>query len=165
MDKYDSRLVQVVIIQEQIPPLAQRMLDGLEKYVNLDTPFHIKERTDRLKLVRDSLSNPKVTASEQVRQILEAFNIEAEYGRKLDAYEETIVIDGTEIVVNILRVRAGAMFYQTKDGRDTGYWDPDSQTWEEISGSYRAQIRDGIRMAKKKPIDMLMLPVKIGGAR
>ena len=166
MDKYDEQLVQVVIMQRLIPPLAQRMLDGLEKYVNLDTPFHIKERTDRLKLVRDSLSNPKVTASEQVRQILEAFNIEAEYGRKLDAYEETIVIDGTEIVVNILRVGRLGMFYQTKDGRDTGYWDPDTQTWEEISGSYRTQIRDGIRMAKKEaPIDMLMLPVKIGGAR
>ena len=166
MDKYDEQLVQVVIMQRQIPPLAQRMLDGLEKYVNLDTPFHIRERTDRLKLVRDSLSNPKVTASEQVRQILEAFNIEAEYGRKLDAYEETIVIDGTEIVVNILRVGRLGMFYQTKDGRDTGYWDPDTQTWEEISGSYRTQIRDGIRMAKKEaPIDMLMLPVMIGGAR
>ena len=43
MDKYDEQLVQVVIMQRQIPPLAQRMLDGLEKYVNLDTPFHIKE--------------------------------------------------------------------------------------------------------------------------
>ena len=46
MDKYDEQLVQVVIMQRQIPPLAQRMLDGLEKYVNLDTPFHIIERTD-----------------------------------------------------------------------------------------------------------------------
>ena len=91
MDKYDEQLVQVVVMQRQIPPLAQRMLEGLEKYVNLDTPFHIEERKQRLDLVRASLSNPKVTASEQVRQILEAYNIEAEYGRKLDAYDETIV--------------------------------------------------------------------------
>ena len=77
MDKYDEQLVQVVIMQRQIPPLAQRMLEGLEKYVNLDTPFHIEERRQRIDLVRSSLSNPKVTASEQVRQILEAFNIEA----------------------------------------------------------------------------------------
>ena len=166
MDQYDEQLVQVVVMQRQIPPLAQRMLEGLEKYVSLDTPFHIEERKQRLDLVRASLSNPKVTASEQVRQILEAYNIEAEYGRKLDAYDETIVLDGQEVVVNILRVGRLGMFYQTKDGRDTGYWDPDTQTWEEISGSYRTQIRDGIRMAKKEaPIDMLMLPVKIGGAR
>ena len=83
MDKYDEQLVQVVVMQRQIPPLAQRMLEGLEKYVSLDTPFHIEERKQRLDLVRASLSNPKVTASEQVRQILEAYNIEAEYGLSL----------------------------------------------------------------------------------
>ena len=63
MDQYDEQLVQVVVMQRQIPPLAQRMLEGLEKYVNLDTPFHIEERKQRLDLVRASLSNPKVTAS------------------------------------------------------------------------------------------------------
>ena len=104
MDKYDEQLVQVVVMQRQIPPLLKECLKVLEKYVNLDTPFHIEERKQRLDLVRASLSNPKVTASEQVRQILEAYNIEAEYGRKLDAYDETIVLDGQEVVVNILRV-------------------------------------------------------------
>ena len=63
MDQYDEQLVQVVVMQRQVPPLAQRMLAGLEKYVKLDTPFHIEERLQRLDLVRASLSNPKVTAS------------------------------------------------------------------------------------------------------
>ena len=164
MDKYDEQLVQVVIMQRQIPPLAQRMLEGLEKYINLDTPFHLEERLERVDLVRASLSNPKVTSSEQVRQILEAFNIEAEYGRKLDAYEDTIVLDDQEVVVNILRVGRLGMFYQTKDERQTGFWNPESGSWEELSGSYRTQIRDGIRMAQKlAPIDMLVLPVTAGG--
>ena len=79
MDQYDEQLIQVVVMQRQVPPLAQRMLAGLEKYVKLDTPFHLEERLQRLDLVRASLSNPKVTASEQVRQILEAYNIEGEY--------------------------------------------------------------------------------------
>ena len=50
MDQYDEQLVQVVVMQRQIPPLAQRMLEGLEKYVSLDTPFHIEERKQRLDL-------------------------------------------------------------------------------------------------------------------
>jgi hypothetical protein len=163
MDKYDEQLVQVVIMQRQIPPLAQRMLEGLEKYISLDTPFHLEERLERVDLVRASLSNPKVTASEQVRQILEAFNIEAEYGRKLDAYEDTVVLDDQEVVVNILRVGRLGMFYQTKDERQTGFWNPDSNSWEELSGNYRTQIRDGIRMAQKlAPIDMLVLPITAG---
>ena len=76
MDNLDDQLTQVVVMQRQIPPLAQRMLEGLERFVELDVPFHVEERKQRLDLVRSSLSNPKVTASEQVRQILEAYNIE-----------------------------------------------------------------------------------------
>ena len=50
----------------------------------LGLPFHIEERKQRLDLVRSSLSNPKVTAAEQVRQILEAYNIrEEEYNKML----------------------------------------------------------------------------------
>tara|TARA_B100000989_G_scaffold278285_1_gene239932 strand:- start:230 stop:694 length:465 start_codon:yes stop_codon:yes gene_type:complete len=151
-------------MQRQIPPLAQRMLEGLEKYVNLDTPFHIEERRQRLDLVRASLSNPKVTASEQVRQILEAYNIEAEYGRKLDAYDETIVLEGQEVVVNILRVGRLGMFFQSKDERKTGYYDNETGTWEELSGSYRVTVRDGIRMAQKlAPMDIMLLPVVYRG--
>ncbi len=139
MDKLDEQLVQVVVMQRQIPPLAQRMLEGLEQFVALDTPFYIDERMERLDIVRSSLSNPKITASEQVRQILEAYNIEAEYGRKISSY-------------------------QTKDEQQSGVWNNETNDWEEVSG-YRTAIRDGIRMAKKlAPTDMLLLPVSKGGA-
>jgi len=157
MDKLDEQLVQVVVMQRQIPPLAQRMLESLESFINLDTPFRIEERTNRIDLVRSSLAKPKVTASEQVRQVLEAYNIEAEYGRKIDTYESTLT-DGT--VVNILVVGRIGMFYQTKDEQSSGRWNNDTNSWDELPGSYRKPIRDGIRMAKKlAPINMLMMPV------
>ena len=157
MDKLDEQLVQVVVMQRQIPPLAQRMLESLESFINLDTPFMIEERTNRRDLVRSSLAKPKVTASEQVRQVLEAYNIEAEYGRKIDTYESTLT-DGT--VVNILVVGRIGMFYQTKDEQSSGRWDNDTNSWDELPGSYRKPIGDGIRMAKKlAPTDMLMMPV------
>jgi len=160
MDKLDAQLDQVVVMQRQIPPLAQRMLESLENFINLDTPFRIEERQNRIDLVRASLAKPKVTASEQVRQVLEAYNIEAEYGRKIDSYEATV--EGK--VVNILVVGRIGMFYQTKDETETGVWNNDLQSWEIIDG-YRRPVRDGIRMAKKlAPTDMLTIPVLKGGA-
>ena len=120
MDKLDEQLVQVVVMQRQIPPLAEKMLDTLETFINLDTPFRSEERKARVDLVRSSLAKPKVTASEQVRQVLEAYNIEAEYGRKIDTYEDKLA-DGT--VVNILVIGRIGMFYQTKDERTSGRWD------------------------------------------
>ena len=160
MDKLDAQLDQVVVMQRQIPPLAQRMLESLENFIKLDTPFRKEERQNRIDLVRASLAKPKVTASEQVRQVLEAYNIEAEYGRKIDSYEATV--DGK--VVNILVVGRIGMFYQTKDETETGVWNDSTQSWEIIDG-YRRSVRDGIRMAKKlAPTDMLTIPVLKGGA-
>ena len=162
MDKLDEQLVQVVVMQRQIPPLAQKMLDTLETFIKLDTPFRSEERRTRVDMVRSSLAKPKVTASEQVRQVLEAYNIEAEYGRKIDTYEDKLA-DGT--VVNILVIGRIGMFYQTKDERTSGRWDNETGTWEELSGSYTKPIRDGIRMAKKlAPTDMLLMPVVKGEA-
>ena len=157
MDKLDDQLVQVVVMQRQIPPLAQRMLESLESFIGLDTPFRIEERQNRIDLVRSSLAKPKVTASEQVRQVLEAYNIEAEYGRKIDTYESTLQ-DGT--VVNILVIGRIGMFYQTKDEQSNGRWNNETNSWDDLPGSYRKPIRNGIRMAKKlAPTDMLMMPV------
>ena len=162
MDKLDEQLVQVVVMQRQIPPLAQRMLESLETFINLDTPFRIEERTNRIDLVRSSLAKPKVTASEQVRQVLEAYNIEAEYGRKIDTYESSLS-DGT--VVNILVIGRIGMFYQTKDEQSSGRWNNVTASWDELPGSYRKPIRDGIRMAKKlAPTDMLLMPIVKGDA-
>ncbi len=162
MDKLDEQLVQVVVMQRQIPPLAQKMLDTLETFVTLDTPFRQEERRERIDLVRSSLAKPKVTASEQVRQVLEAYNIEAEYGRKIDTYEDKLE-DGT--VVNILVIGRIGMFYQTKDERTSGRWDNETGSWEDLPGSYRKPIRDGIRIAKKlAPTDMLLMPVVKGEA-
>jgi hypothetical protein len=162
MDKLDEQLVQVVVMQRQIPPLAQKMLDSLESFISLDTPFRKEERQNRIDLVRSSLAKPKVTASEQVRQVLEAYNIEAEYGRKIDTYESTLN-DGT--VVNILVIGRIGMFYQTKDEQSSGRWNNETGEWDELPGSYRKPIRDGIRMAKKlAPTDMLMMPIVKGEA-
>ena len=162
--KLDDQKEQVVETQRQLPGRAQLMLEALEEFVLLDLPFYLDERLERLDIVRGSLANPKITASEQVRQILEAYNIEAEYGRKISSYESTEIIDGKEMVVNILVVGRIGMFYQTKDEQQSGFWNKETNDWEEVSG-YRTAIRDGIRMAKKlAPTDMLLLPVVKGGA-
>ncbi|MFL2691011.1 MAG: DUF3450 domain-containing protein [Gammaproteobacteria bacterium] len=154
---------QVVVIQRQIPPLMQRMADSLEQFVNLDAPFSLNERLKRVTQVRATLLDPRVTASEQVRQVLEAYNIEREYGRTIETYEDSIVLDGEEKVVNILRIGRLALMYQLKDQSEAGIWNAQSNSWEEVSG-YRLPARDGIRMASKTaPLDLLAVPVKIKG--
>jgi hypothetical protein len=151
----------VTVIQRQITPLVIRMIDGLEQFVALDKPFHLRERQERLAFLRANLDRADVTTAEKFRQVLEAYKIENEYGRKIDAYKDTIQIDGADREVNVLRVGRIALLFQTTDLAVSGYWDSGKSSWEKLdSNEYRSAIQNGIRMANKQAsIDLLTLPI------
>ena len=82
MKEIEKTMKYASVLQRQIPPLARRMHAGLEQFVALDLPFSSGERTERLKFIQDALDNPTVSPAEKLRQVLEGFDIEAEYGAK-----------------------------------------------------------------------------------
>jgi hypothetical protein len=142
-------------------PLVIRMIDGLEQFVELDVPFHIDERRQRVAFLRGNLDRSDVSVSEKFRQVLEAYKIENEYGRKIDAYKGSVEIDGVERDVNFFRVGRVALLYQTTDTEVSGAWDQASRSWVQLdSGEYRNAIMKGLRVARKEAsIDILNLPI------
>ena len=54
-----------------------------------------------------------------------------------------------------------AIVVQSTDGAETGAWNKDSQSWEELSaGDYATAVRKGVRIAKKQAtIELLNMPV------
>lgn len=157
----ENSIQQVTVIQRQMGPLVIRMIDGLEKFIALDVPFHMKERSRRIEFLRSNLDRSDVTVAEKFRQVLEAYKIENEYGRKIDAYKGTIEIDGVERDVNFFRVGRIALLYQTTDTDLSGVWDQDTRSWVELDrGEYRNAIMKGLRIARKEAsIDVLNLPI------
>ena len=157
----DDSIDQVTIISRQMTPLAIRMIDGLETFVELDVPFHMEERMQRVAFLRSNLDRSDVSIAEKFRQVLEAYKIENEYGRKIDAYKGAIEIDGVERDVNFLRVGRIAFLYQTTDTEMSGAWDQASRSWVPLSrGEYRNAIMKGLRIARKEAsIDLMNLPV------
>ncbi len=151
----------VTIIERQIQPLILKMLDGLEQFVALDVPFHMAERTERLNMLRNNQERSDITVSEKFRQVLEAYKIESEYGRKIDTYKDTLEVAGQEREVNILRVGRVAMMYQTTDTNNSGVWDQKQRQWVDVdAGDYRSAILKGIRIAKKQAsIEIMSLPI------
>jgi len=151
----------VTVTQRRIQPLAERMLDALEDFVRLDLPFHTQERYERVKQIRTNLNRANLSPAEKFRQVLEAYKIETEYGRKVEAYTDSIQIDGVDREVDILRVGRIALMYQTTDAKQTGVWDNELKQWVELPASeYRASVRNGIRMARKQAsIDIMNLPI------
>ena len=165
MTKLATSIDQVTLIERQITPLMLRMIDGLEQFVNLDLPFLLDERSDRIERLREMMERADVAVSEKFSQILRAYQIENEYGRTMEAYGDTINVDGTELKADVLKVGRVALVYQTPDGETTGRWDDANGQWVELDDSYTTPVRNGIRMARKQlSVDMLSLPVQAPGA-
>ena len=160
MEEIEKTMKDSTVLQRQIPPLARRMFEGLRQFVSLDIPFRAGERTERLSFIQAALDNPVVSPAEKLRQVLDGYSVESEYGRKIDTYKDTILIDGQERDVNILRIGRLVLAYQTSDLSETGIYNKETQSWESLPGRFRNSIRDGIAMAKKvKTVDILELPI------
>jgi len=157
----DGSIAEASVIQRQIPPLVVRMLDGLEQFINLDMPFDLDTRLSNIEAVRANMDRSDVTSAEAFRQVLELYSIELQYGRGIEAYTDTIELGGAEREVDILRIGRVALVYQSTDGAETGAWNKDAQSWEELSaGDYASAVRKGVRIAKKQAtIELLNMPV------
>jgi hypothetical protein len=154
-----QQLVEIETTSREVLPLMQKMLDTLERFVNLDLPFQLEERRKRVASLRETMSRADVTISEKYRRIVEAYQIEAEYGRTLEAYQGELGEGAQARTVRFLRLGRVALLYQTLDGEETGYWDAQQKQWVE-DDSYRSAVRRGFAVADKSSApDLLTAPV------
>lgn len=151
----------VALIERQIVPLMMSMIDSLEEFVRLDVPFLLEERLNRVENLRTLMERSDVTAAEQFRRVIEAYQIENDYGRTIEAYKGSVQIDGQSREVDFLRFGRIALVYQTAGGDQTGAYNKESGSFETISPStYKTQVAKGLRIARKQVApDLVFLPI------
>jgi len=149
----------VELVGREVTPLMLGMLDALDNFVDLDIPFLLKERKDRIAFLHDVMVRSDVTDAERYRHILEAYQTENDYGRNIEAYSGELDLNGAVRQVDFLRIGRVALLYQTLDGTETGVWDQENRQWIDAADSAPA-VRLGLRMARKQTApDLLKLPL------
>jgi hypothetical protein len=155
----ERQLVEIESTARDVTPMVKRMVDALDRFVGLDLPFLLEERQKRVLALKDMLGRANVTISEKYRRVVEAYQIEMDYGRTLEAYQGPIGDGDDARTVQFLRVGRVALLYQTLDGRETGYWDADAKGWV-VDNSYRNAVREGFAVATKQGApELLLVPV------
>jgi hypothetical protein len=161
-----SQQMEIASIEEQIAgldavaldvaPLLQRMFDDLERFVMSDVPFFRNERAERIARLRDLMNQVETSPSEKYRRLMEAYQIELEYGRTMDSYREALS-DGRE--AEFVRLGRVSLMYRTVDGEETGYWDKDQNAWV-VDDDYDRVIERALRIAKEEEApDLITVPV------
>jgi len=147
--------------QQGIMPLMERMLNGLEQFVGLDIPFLLDEREDRIATLRSLLLASDVTVSEKFRRVLEAYQIEIEYGRTIEAYRGENELGDT---VDYLRIGRSSLMNVSLDGSYAQSWDNNSKSWVNLDDKYIRSINKGVSIARKQAAPSLLgLPLQTLG--
>ncbi len=160
-----QQLQDIETTQREIVPLILRMLDSLEKFVALDLPFLPRERGERIDKLKLMVTRADVTNAEKFRRILEAYQIENDYGNTIEAYKADLTLDGVTSSVNFLRLGRVALYFQRFDESESGYWDKEQKKWLALAEDYNHAIRNGLRIARKETApDLLALPISAAEA-
>ncbi|MBI4693449.1 MAG: DUF3450 domain-containing protein [Gammaproteobacteria bacterium] len=166
LDSYGSRVAAAQLTHDKLLPLMQTMARTLEEFVRLDLPFLGAERQARVAAMKALLDDPDVPPAEKYRRLMEAWQIEADYGHTLESYSEALQIGGQPRTVDVLRVGRVALLYLTFDRAEAGYWDRHDRAWKVLPPEYNHRIARGLQIASRAaPPEILTLPVVAPEAR
>lgn len=154
-----QQLLDIKSTSREVLPLMQKMVQVLDRFIGLDVPFLIEQRTARIDHLKGLMTRADVSISEKYRLIMEAYQIELEYGRTLEAYEGTLTVDEQTRTVQFVRLGRVSLMYRTLDGDEFGYWDAIRKRWV-VDNDYADAIGRAISVANKEIApELLIVPV------
>ena len=148
-------------INIDILPLLKTMTDTLRKVINLDIPFLKDDRIKRVNSLDELLLRADITTAEKFRKVFEAYQIEANFGKTIENYAGYIVLDNTEVAVDFFRLGRLGLYYRTPNGKETGYWDINTNDWSHEGSSLDADIKAALDISNRQsPPNFITLPLK-----
>ena len=160
LDDISLSMDQVDVINRQIFPLMERMIDALKQSVALDIPFLIDERNERLAKLDGTMERSDVSVAEKFRKVMEAYQIELDYGTSNEWYRQSLDIDGAVREYNMLRVGRIGLYFQSDDTNITGWYNAEAGAFEMLGNEHRSEVRKGIRVARQLIApELILLPV------
>jgi hypothetical protein len=155
----ETQLAGIETTTREIQPLMQTMVDSLQRFIELDIPFRLEQRNERVAELVDLMGQANVTIAEKYRKIFEAYQIELEYGNTLEAYEGRLESGADTRTVMFVRLGRIALLYRTMDGSEVGYWDREQQSFVPAP-DYIEEIEQALRVARSEGApDLLVVPV------
>lgn len=152
----DQQIIDIEQTQKNIYPLMKDMIKSLKTLIQQDAPFLLEERLQRVARLESSLDKADIQTHEKYRIILEAFKIEYDYAKTIESYQDKL----NDKTYNFLRLGRTALYFQSLDLKEYGYFNKETSSWEQIEDSVsKSNIRKAIKIARKQQnVDFLNLP-------
>jgi len=155
-----SQIEQIDKTKREILPLIKNMLLSLEEMIQNDTPFLYQERTNRMERLKRLIKRSDVSVAAKYRAVIEAYEIELEYTRTIESYNDILRDEGLSKNVKFLRIGRMALYYVTEDNQECALWDNTQKIWVKLDSSFTVKLNKAIKIASKKGVpSLLKLPM------
>ena len=156
----EQQMDEIAVTHREVTPFISRMIETLQHFIELDLPFLRAERRQRVQRLQALIDRPDLSVAEKYRQVMEAYQVETEYGRTIETYRGKLQQADLERTVDYLRVGRLTLIYRTLDGSESGVWDQQNRSWQPLPENYQRSLTQGFRIASKQLApDLLQLPV------
>lgn len=147
-------------LDQRLNGILSDAVSALKQGIENGPPFLLEERRDRLDRLEKLIRDPAASAAEKYRRVQEAYRVELDYARSVEAYRAVLKIGNDERLVDFLSIGRLALYYQTLDGHESGIWRNDLRRWQRLSGEENEAIARGLRTARKlEPPQLMVLPL------
>ncbi|MGY6587399.1 MAG: DUF3450 domain-containing protein [Wenzhouxiangella sp.] len=151
----------IASLQRAVQPLMEDMVEALAELVDADVPMLLDERRQRVERLRGIMDDPGRSPAQRYRLVVEAYQIENELGRTIEAYRDSIEVDGrTYENVEFLRIGRVALIFRTDDDQVLKRFDAASGSWVDLDRSFLPDVKTASRIAREQiPPDLIFIPV------
>lgn len=99
-----------------LEPLVMDLIARLEDHVKTALPFKREERMGELKEIRRRMENDEISLSRAVNQLWTFVEDEIRLCKENGLFRQTIVLDGEEQLVDVVRLGMVMLFFEADDG-------------------------------------------------
>lgn len=163
VNSLNEQIEQIAQTRQGVVPLMYHMLEGLKRIVASDKPIRKAQREERIAKLDDLMTRADVADAEKFRRILEAYQIEMDYGTKLGIYQGKINLDANEKVeADVLYLGRVSLVARSLSGDKFWSWSQQQQAWQPVGSEQKTELDKAFAMANKQIApSMLTLPVSL----
>ncbi|MBW3698122.1 DUF3450 domain-containing protein [Vibrio sp. T187] len=160
---FEDQIDQIKYTRQGVVPLMYQMIDGLQYIVETDAPIKLEQRRERVEKLKTMMTRADVSDAEKYRRILEAYQIEMDYGTKLGIYQGRMALSDTQnIEADILHLGRTSLVARNLSGNKYWAWNQVVKQWQPLDSSMKADLDKAYDIASQQVAPSLItLPVSL----
>lgn len=159
----DQQISDIEQTRQGVVPLMYKMIDGLKQTVKNDKPIRLEQRNQRIEKLETMMTIANVSDAEKYRRILEAYQIELDYGIKLGVYQGKISLNNENTIeANILYLGRISLIARNFNQDKYWAWDQKEKSWTLLDSSFSSDLNKAYAVANKEVApSLIILPVSL----